>query len=760
MIRKAADAGPPPMQPPADPAAAGVVEAFPKLKEAVAGRRVAAAARFDLDDDLRYADRAAALAESPDGSASLAFTRNGHAVDVPLGDVAEAKIDEAVGVDRLSLKLKAGGVVDLPFSRRGRLAMSRLQQRVAKRVDSDAGPDLSVPPELDPNDAADFDVPRPKVLLRLLKVAQPYRTRLWVAVALTAGVGVVMVVPAWLTKYVIDTAINPQTTAGLTFSQRTSNLAFWSGLYLGAVVLQMVMFGLRLRLLSSVGTFVARDLRNDVYAHMHRLSMRYFGKHRVGSLITRVTSDTDRLWDFIVFGSVDFARNVLMMAAATFVMFYVNWRLAVIALIPVPFVAILTWYKSMKMQRLFSRLWTYWSRLTAVVGDALPGVKVVKAFAGEAGEVERFQRRNMAFSDDELATINVWVNLQPVVEGTMMVSRVLILVAGGYLIIRNPSATDPSSPDTLGTLIMFLTVVGFYHMAIGDMVQKQRVVTRAATSAQRVFEVLDTPVEIDNRPDALVPEKIEGRVEFRDVSFSYDGTKPVLRNVSLDVPAGHMIGLCGESGAGKSTFVNLISRFYDVSDGQILIDGVDVRDYDLTWLRGHVGVVLQDPYLFYGTIADNIRYGKPGAELAEVVEAARAANAHDFISKLPDGYDTTVGERGQSLSGGERQRVSIARAILHNPKILVLDEATSSVDTKTERQIQEALDRLMQGRTTFAIAHRLSTLRDADEIVVLDNGRVVESGTHEQLLDRGEGGAYAKLYKAQADVAADMLVEA
>lgn len=757
MLRLSQDI--PTTEPPGDLPAAPSRE----LAEAIGGRKVIAHAEFDLDEWLRYAKRFVLLA-GEDTSAAVIFSCDKAIRQVSLRDLAGVEIEESLGVDRLILRERqevGGRRHALPFSRRHRLEMTRFHQKLRKRLDHDAGPDLAVPPDESDFDEATFDAARPKVLLRLLEVAQPYRTRIWIAMVLTALVGVVQVIPVWLTKYVIDESINPQTTGGMTFSERVSSLIFWCSLYFASIVVQMVLFGTRLRLLSFVGTHVARDLRVKVYAHLHRLSMRYFGKHRVGSLITRVTSDTDRLWDFIVFGSVDYARNVLMMAAATFVMFYVNWQLATIALIPVPFVATLTWYKSHVMHRMFSRLWTYWSRLTAVVGDSLPGVKVVKAFAGEGREIDRFARRNDAFSADELATINVWVNLQPIVEGTMMLSRVLILAAGGYFIIR--AGDDVTGGNTLGTLIMFLTVVGFYHMAIADMVQKQRIVTRAATSAQRVFEVLDTPVEIDSKPDALRPERVEGFVTFENVSFSYDGTKPVLRHVNLDVGPGQMIGLCGHSGAGKSTFVNLVSRFYDVSDGRILIDGQDIREYDLHWLRSNVGVVLQDPYLFHGTIADNVRYGKPEASMAEVVTAARAANAHDFISQLPDAYDTMVGERGQSLSGGERQRVSIARAILHNPKILVLDEATSSVDTKTERQIQEALDRLMEGRTTFAIAHRLSTLRDADKIVVLDKGSIIETGTHEELLERGEGGgegAYAKLFQAQAEIAADMLVEA
>jgi ATP-binding cassette subfamily B protein len=284
-----------------------------------------------------------------------------------------------------------------------------------------------------------------------------------------------------------------------------------------------------------------------------------------------------------------------------------------------------------------------------------------------------------------------------------------------------------------------------------ELANSNRMVTRAATSAQRIFEILDTPPDIYSRADAVVKERIEGSVEFRNVSFSYEGAQPALRDVTMSAERGQMIGLCGKSGAGKSTLVNLLCRFYDVTEGQILIDGIDVRDYDVKFLRRQIGMVLQEPYLFHGTIADNIRYGNPEAGEREVIAAARAANAHDFIVAFADGYDTMVGERGQSLSGGERQRISIARAILHNPRILILDEATSSVDTETEREIQQALNRLVEGRTTFAIAHRLSTLTAADRLVVLESGKIVEQGSHAELVDR-ENGVYAKLFKTQVEL--------
>jgi ATP-binding cassette subfamily B protein len=385
--------------------------------------------------------------------------------------------------------------------------------------------------------------------------------------------------------------------------------------------------------------------------------------------------------------------------------------------------------------------------LTAVVGDALPGVRVVKAFANEGREVSRFDRRSEEYAQKEREIHIVWSALSPVVSGMMRVGGLLVWVVGGYMVIRNID-----SRISFGTLVTFGGFLWQFYQPIMELANSNRMVTRAATSAQRIFEVLDTPPEIYSRSAAVKKERIEGGVEFRNVSFSYEGAQPALREISLSVKPGEMIGLCGPSGAGKSTFVNLLCRFYDVTDGQILIDGVDIRDYDVKWLRRQIGMVLQEPYLFHGTIAENIRYGNPEASEKQVIAAAKAANAHDFIVGFPDGYDTMVGERGQSLSGGERQRISIARAILHNPRLLILDEATSSVDTQTEKEIQQALNRLVEGRTTFAIAHRLSTLQAANRLIVLEKGRIVEQGKHAELVDKPDG-VFAKLHRTQMEMA-------
>ncbi len=726
--------------------------------------QIIAWAQFDLDDHNRYAEAYAVLTHSD----LLIVTEAQPTRVIPINSIEEAAIVEGLGVDRLNVIVAGKLAAEMRYTRKTRREMTRLQRKLERRMPRKEGKEL--PPDwlenVERQAEATEHCPRcgsiipayaegvcprcqqtRKILWRLLDVAQPYRRRVTAALVLTCIVTGLSTLPAVFLRYLVDGSLDLNRRAGhLSMAQRTHNLFFWSAaIAIAVIVTQSFGYG-RLQILTSLGTQMARDLRHMVYEHMHNLSLRFFAKRRTGSLITRVTNDTDRLWDFIVFGSVNLIRDILMIFVFAGVMFYFNWRLAIAALLPVPPLAILTYYRSRTMQNMFGRLWTYWSRMTAVVGDALPGVRVVKAFSSEKRELERFDARSDEYTVHEQETNRVWATLQPVIAATMQLGRTLVWVVGGWLVIR-----QPSDQNSLGTLFMFNAFVTSFYEPIMELANSNRMVTRAASSATRVFEVLDTAPEIYSSTGALTKQRLDGRVEFRQVSFSYEGAQPALREVSLSVSPGEMIGLCGPSGAGKSTFVNLICRFYDVTDGQILIDGVDVRDYDVKWLRRQIGLVLQEPYLFHGTIAENIRYGKPDASEKEIIAAAKAANAHDFIVGFPDGYDTMVGERGQSLSGGERQRISIARAILHNPRILILDEATSSVDTETEKQIQQALDRLVEGRTTFAIAHRLSTLQAADRLVVLEKGKIVEQGLHSELLDIKDG-VYAKLHKTQTEM--------
>jgi ATP-binding cassette, subfamily B, bacterial len=726
-----------------------------RLNGELQGKNVIAWSQFDLDLNNRYALQFAILTD-----ADLLIVAESPAQVIPLTQIQEAKIVEGLGVHRLRISSGDSILAELRFTNRFRRDMARLQRKLERRLPRKEGQET--PPEwLDSVEReqelashcpkcgqlipayAEGVCPQclqqRKILWRLLDIAKPYRPQIWLAIALTCAVSALVVVPPIITGRLIDDAIRH-------FSLR--KLGMWSGILVIAIVLSEILSGARLYVLSIVGTKVTRDLRHQVYAHLQELSLRYFAKRRTGSLITRVTNDTDRLWDFIVFGSVDLFRDVVMIGGIAIAMLALNWRLGLISLLPLPVVAALSYFRGMQMQKLWGRLWTYWSRMTAVVGDAVPGVRVIKAFANESREVKRFDARSDEYTNKEIEIHRVWTVLAPSISGAMRLGAVCVWVLGGWLVISH----QDSMPYTIGMLVTFNGFVWQFYGPIMELANSSRMVTRAATSAQRVFEVLDTPPDIYSPPDAIKKDSLEGRVEFRQVSFSYEGTEPALREVSLVVHPGEMIGLCGPSGAGKSTFVNLICRFYDVTDGQILIDGVDVRDYDVKWLRRQIGIVLQEPHLFHGTVADNIRYGHPDASEEQVIAAARAANAHDFIVGFPDGYDTMVGERGQSLSGGERQRISIARAILHNPRILILDEATSSVDTETEKQIQQALDRLVSGRTTFAIAHRLSTLTAADRLVVLEKGRIVESGKHEDLVIK-ENGVYAKLHKTQMEMA-------
>jgi ATP-binding cassette subfamily B protein len=580
------------------------------------------------------------------------------------------------------------------------------------------------------------------VIRRLLAYLKPYRRQLMLGMAAATLITLVSLVPPYLAGYLIDRVVRPAQAGMLPVS--TAATIAW--LAVGAMALVYLVrqpaVHVRLRLMSILGEWVARDLRAELYEHIQRLSLSFFSRKRTGSLITRVSADTDRLWDFLAFGVVDVSLSLVMLVGLGTVLLTLDWRLGLVMTLPVPVFCWLIYRHSEQITRLFIRAWRKWSRVTDVLSDTIPGIRVVKAFNQEQREIGRFGERN----EDVTAEFNrihaSWTRFWPLLMLGVHGMTVAVWV------FAVPRLLGSGAQLPVGTFVSFLLYTTMFAAPIEVIGQMARTINRATTSAHRVFEVLDTEPEIRDVADPVRLEPVHGKVTFEHVTFGYDGVRQVLRGVSFDVAPGELIGLVGPSGGGKTTIVNLIARFYDVSGGTIRIDGVDIRRLDTGHYRRQIGMVLQDPYLFHGTVLENIRYGMPEAPLGQVVAAAQAANAHDFITKLQHGYDTVVGERGHTLSGGERQRVSIARAILHDPRILILDEATSSVDTETEREIQQALERLVAGRTVFAIAHRLSTLRKASRLFVIEDGRLVEHGTHAELLAKGDG-KYRHLYELQ-----------
>jgi ATP-binding cassette subfamily B protein len=507
---------------------------------------------------------------------------------------------------------------------------------------------------------------------------------------------------------------------------------------LGSALVAWSLGWVKTYILALVSERIGADLRTTTYQHLLKLSLEYFGGRRTGDLIARIGSETDRINVFLSLHLLDFATDVLMIMMTAIILFSINPTLALVTLLPLPFIGWLIHVVREKLRTGFEKIDRVWSEVTNVLADTIPGIRVVKAFAQEDREAQRFidaNKHNLAVND---RLNRVWSVFSPTV--TLMTEIGLLVVWGfGIWLVSKDKIT-------VGVLTAFLAYIGRFYTRLDSMSRIVSTTQKAASGAKRIFEILDHVSSVPEPVNPVALPKVEGRITLTDASFRY-GNRAVIKQLNLDIKPGEMIGLVGHSGSGKSTLVNLMCRFYDLSEGSIALDGVDIKQLKVADYRRHIGLVLQEPFLFFGTIADNIAYGMPDASREDIVAAARAAHAHEFILRMPQGYDSLVGERGQGLSGGERQRISIARALLINPRILILDEATSAVDTETEKEIQNALDNLVRGRTTIAIAHRLSTLRKADRLVVMDKGLIVEEGTHDVLIE--SKGAYWRLYEAQ-----------
>ena len=573
-------------------------------------------------------------------------------------------------------------------------------------------------------------------LFRLWRFAKPYGGQLLGGFVLMLLGTAASQVPPYLTIPLVDEVLIPFQNGK---HIETSTIAWYLSGLLASGLLAWVLSWAKTYILALASERIAADLRTTTYEHLLRLSLEYFGGKRTGDLLSRVGSESDRIAVYLSLHLTDFASDVVMIVMTAVILFSMNPWLAMITLVPLPFIGWMIHFVRYRLRTGFEKIDRVWGEVTNVLADTIPGIRVVKAFAQEQREARRFRdanRHNLLVND----RINkIWSLFSPSVS---LLTEMGLLVVWGFGIWQ-----VAHGQITVGMLLAAIAYIGRFYGRLDSMSRIVSVTQKSASAAKRIFDILD---HVSSVPEPAVPVhvgKVQGRIEVCDVGFRY-GNREVNRGINLRIEPGEMIGLVGHSGSGKSTLVNLICRFYDVSEGAIKVDGVDIRSYAMADYRQNIGLVLQEPFLFFGTIAENIAYGKPHATRAEVIAAARAAHAHEFILRLPQGYDSIVGERGQGLSGGERQRISIARALLIDPRILILDEATSSVDSETEKEIQKALENLVQGRTTIAIAHRLSTLHRADRLVVLDRGRVVEEGTHDALMARE--GAYFNLYQAQA----------
>jgi subfamily B ATP-binding cassette protein MsbA len=594
-----------------------------------------------------------------------------------------------------------------------------------------------------------------KVFLRLLKYLKPYWRWVVVSTVCLLLLTILNLLPPLLQKQIIDDVVGqgllgrlPVLVLGLVGVYALTHLLNFGDLYLRHVL----------------GERFILDLRVLLYNYLQRLSLSFFESQQTGEIMSRITNDVNALENFVTHSVGFLLVDLLRLVGTAVILFVLDWRLALSTLLPVPVLAVALRLFNTRVRPIYRQIRDRLGDINAELQDNISGIRVIQAFGQEEYELDRFTRRSTRYYEERVRGIRQWSTFFPAMRFVASLGVVIVLGFGAYRVFNGAL--------TLGGLVAFISYVASFYEPIHRLVQVDNTVQQAIAAGERVFELLDTVPEIEDAPDAIELPTIRGAVAFEGVSFRYGTGDPstgsghgpstvseaapeqreVLRDVSFQMQPGQVVALVGPSGAGKTSIANLIPRFYDPVSGRVTVDGCDVKEVKLASLRKQVAVVLQDTFLFNGTVRDNIVYGQPDAGEDEMIAAAKAAYAHEFIVNLPQGYDTEIGERGVRLSGGQKQRLALARAILTDPRILILDEATSSVDAEAEYLIQRALEKVLEGRTALVIAHRLSTIRHADKIIALEEGRIVEVGDHRQLLARG--GLYSQMYRRQYDLAA------
>ena len=584
-----------------------------------------------------------------------------------------------------------------------------------------------------------------KVIARLAVYLKPELPELIASIFLSLCTTTLMLIPPYLTKTLVDSVLVRDAEGN--FPANALQTLIYIGIFLTAIQLVRHTLGaFRAYVLRKSGDKLVKALRDDVYEHAQHLPMRFYDKTSTGSVINRISGDSSTLQSFMLRVTQEVVVQFFRMIGIIVIMLCMSPRLALYSLLPVPFVAVGARIFSKKIAPFYRRIWRRWAAVSGVLTDTIPGIRVIKSFTNEKNATELFKQKNEDWYQNDIKAGKILSIYPSTVNAFVGLGSVVIWVLGGFAVIKGTSAGV--GEITAGLLVSFISYASMFYEPVNFFATLNDSFQHALSSAERIFDILDAEPEADfgkgNKPEG----GLKGKIEFRNVSFSYDRTKKVLKNINLTIEPGDIVGIVGTTGSGKSTLVNLFLRYYDSYQGRILVDGRDIRSIDMEYFRSQIGYVQQEPMMFHDTIFNNIAYGDSRYSVEDVIHAADIANAHQFIVRQPDGYDSMLGERGVGLSGGERQRLSIARAVLKNPGILVFDEATASVDSETERLIQDSIEQLICGRTTIMIAHRLSTLSKANKIVVVDNGKIIECGTPEELL--AKRGKYFKLVQIQS----------